>query len=203
MNQSDQGSERGSKSDLPEKLPDSLNKILKGLNDRQAEGVRNVHGPLLVIAGAGSGKTKMLTHRIVNLIQNHHVRPENILAVTFTNKAAGEMRERVSRAMGLADGALTPPAFWMTGRAASYVSQPTIGTFHSVCVRMLRNELRYLPFTNQFQILDDSDQLSLIRECFRKLDLNEKMFAPKSFQYTMNEAKCWAKGPQEIGRAHV
>src|SRR5579871_6275528 len=112
---------------------------LKDLNDRQREGVEAAMGPVLVVAGAGSGKTKMLTARIAHLIGEHGVSPRNILAVTFTNKAAGEMRARVSRALGLHPDALTPPPPWVTGAAA--LEQPTIGTFHAICTRILRREL--------------------------------------------------------------
>jgi len=166
------------------------------LNERQSEGVLTVEGPLLVIAGAGSGKTKMLTSRIAHLIQDYNVNPANILAVTFTNKAAGEMRHRVGKTLGFSEESWkNPPPFWMEN---SFSGQPTIGTFHSICVRILRKEMAHLPFTGQFQILDDSDQLSLVKNCFKQLNLNEKMFSPKSFQHSINEAKCACQDPQDI-----
>ena len=166
------------------------------LNDRQRQGVLTVDGPLLVIAGAGSGKTKMLTSRIVHLIRDHQVNPQNILAVTFTNKAAGEMRHRVGQALNAPEETWkNPPPFWMDH---TFAVQPTIGTFHSICVRILRREMSYLPFTAPFQIMDDGDQLSLVKNCFKQLNLNDKMFSPKSFQHAINQAKCSCQEPQDI-----
>lgn len=173
----------------------SSKSYLSELNDRQRAGVEATHGPVLVIAGAGSGKTKMLTARIVHLMGEHQVPGHNILAVTFTNKAAGEMRERVSRALGLSPDALNPPPPWMT---RAVLSQPTIGTFHSICVRLLRREIDRTPFRQQFVIYDDSDQLSLIKDCFSQLNLSEKTFSPKSFQHGINQAKCNALEPAEV-----
>ncbi len=174
-------------------------RYLQGLNGPQKEGVLATEGPVLVIAGAGSGKTKMLTTRIVHLIEGCGVPPENILAVTFTNKAAGEMRERVAHALGHTPESWKPVPFWAEGFAGRHSSaQPMIGTFHSVCIRILRRELARLPFTAQFNVMDDSDQLSLVKECFNKLNLSDKMFSPKNFQYAINEAKCAAKEPADI-----
>lgn len=168
---------------------------LNELNDRQRAGVEATHGPVLVIAGAGSGKTKMLTARIAHLMGQHQVPGHNILAVTFTNKAAGEMRERVCRVLGLSADALDPPPPYLT---RTLVSQPTIGTFHSICVRLLRREIDRTPFKQQFVIYDDSDQLSLIKDCFSQLNLSEKTFSPKSFQHGINQAKCNALEPHEV-----
>ena len=168
---------------------------LRDLNEPQRAGVEATHGPVLVIAGAGSGKTKMLTSRIVHLMSKYQVPAHNIMAVTFTNKAAGEMRERVSRAMGLHPDALTPPPPYFRG---TLLSQPTIGTFHSICTRILRREIDRTPFKQQFVIYDDSDQLSLIKDCFSQLNLSEKTFSPKSFQHAINQAKCSALEPHEI-----
>ncbi|MBI3543590.1 MAG: UvrD-helicase domain-containing protein [Deltaproteobacteria bacterium] len=169
---------------------------LNELNDRQRAGVEAAHGPVLVIAGAGSGKTKMLTARIVELMGKHQVPAHNILAVTFTNKAAGEMRERVSRALGLHPDALTPPPPWVRGSA--HLSQPAIGTFHAICTRLLRREIDRTPYKQQFVIYDDSDQLSLVKDCFSQLNLSDKTFSPKSFQHGINQAKCSAFEPHEL-----
>ncbi|MEW6057677.1 MAG: ATP-dependent helicase, partial [Bdellovibrionota bacterium] len=155
--------------------------FFRDLNDRQRAGVEATHGPVLVIAGAGSGKTKMLTARIVHLMSNVGVAGHQILAVTFTNKAAGEMRERVSRALGLAADALEPIPTYLS--SSVFFSQPMIGTFHSVCTRILRREIERTPYSQQFVIYDDSDQLNLVKECFSKLNLSEKTFSPKSFQH--------------------
>ncbi|MEK6706968.1 MAG: UvrD-helicase domain-containing protein [Bdellovibrionota bacterium] len=157
---------------------------LKGLNDRQKQAVLITEGPLIVLAGAGSGKTKMLTSRICYLIETCGVRPENILAVTFTNKAAGEMRERVERTLSASPGGFR-------GRAE-------IGTFHSICVRMLRAEADRTPFTKPFVIYDDADQLNLVKEAMEKLVIDDKAFSPKAIQVAINRAKCDAKEPQDL-----
>ncbi|MGE4233889.1 MAG: ATP-dependent helicase [Bacteriovoracia bacterium] len=174
-----------------------MSDFFESLNPQQKEGVVCTKGPVLVLAGAGSGKTKMLTARIAQLIGVEKVFPQNILAVTFTNKAAGEMRERVSRLLGLHEDALNPlPPYMMA--TAGFFSKPTIGTFHSVCLQILRREIDKTPYQQQFQIYDDGEQLSLIKECFQKLDISEKSFSPKSFQYGINQAKCAAQGPDEL-----
>jgi len=157
-----------------------------GLNDRQREAVQSTMGPLIVLAGAGSGKTKMLTSRIAHLIESERVPPYQILAVTFTNKAAAEMRERVERILH-------------SGSSAFGV--PEIGTFHSVCVRLLRRELPFTPFTKPFVIYDDSDQLSLIKTALEKLKIDDKAFNPKAMQSGINRAKCDAKEPHELEAA--
>ena len=169
---------------------------LMALNPAQQEGAMTVTGPVLVIAGAGSGKTKMLTARIINLMASYHVPGSRILAVTFTNKAAGEMRERISRALGL-----SPDSRSILGLdiGSSVVLQvPMVGTFHSVCTRILRRELLHTPFAQQFVIYDDSEQLSVIKECFQKLQISDAAFSPKAFQYAINQAKCAAKEPNDI-----
>src|SRR5580765_624277 len=115
---------------------DIKQKILAGLNDRQAQAVTAPLGPVLVLAGAGSGKTKVLTHRIAYLISENLFKAENILALTFTNKAAKEMQGRVQ--------SIFP-----------YIGMPTMGTFHSVCARLLRQEIQHLGYTKGFVIVDD------------------------------------------------
>jgi DNA helicase-2/ATP-dependent DNA helicase PcrA len=139
--------------------------FLKGLNPRQREAVTCTEGPLLILAGAGSGKTRVITHRIAHIIASKHVPPSAILAVTFTNKAAGEMRERVAAL--LADMALE--------------SSPTVATFHSFCVRLLRRDgdplARIRPgFTRRFTVYDDEDQLAIVKSAYRGLGLDEKEF---------------------------
>src|SRR5581483_239712 len=126
--------------------------FLKGLNAQQREAVAHTEGPLLILAGAGSGKTRVITHRIAHIITARRVPPSAILAVTFTNKAAGEMRERVA---ALLEG-------------AALDSEPLIATFHSFCVRLLRRDgdplARIRPgFTRRFTIYDDEDQLGIIK----------------------------------------
>ena len=138
------------------------NELLKGLNDKQYEAVINTEGPCLVIAGAGSGKTKVLTHKIAYLIKEKEVLPWNILAITFTNKAANEMKERISAIVG--DDAKD---IWM-------------GTFHSICVRILRRFIDRIGFETSFIILDTSDQRTLVKTCLRDLNIDDKLFTDRS-----------------------
>ena len=126
------------------------NEILKGLNKEQFEAVTHVDGPLLVIAGAGSGKTRVLTHRIAYLIAECGVKPWNIIAITFTNKAAKEMKTRIEGIVG------------------DIASDIWIGTFHSMCVRILRKEISRIDFTRDFVIYDTSDQKVVIKECIKE-----------------------------------
>ena len=124
--------------------------ILAGLNPEQQEAVEATEGPLLVLAGAGSGKTRVLTHRIAYLVGVCGLPPESILAVTFTNKAAGEMRERVHKLLGpVAEG------LW-------------VATFHSTCVRILRREIGQLGFSRGFAIYDESDALSAVKDALKR-----------------------------------
>jgi ATP-dependent DNA helicase UvrD/PcrA len=134
------------------------------LNPAQQEAVEHVHGPLLVLAGAGSGKTRVLTTRIAALIDRHGVPPERIFAVTFTNKAAGEMKQRIGRLLGR-----DPSGLW-------------IGTFHSLSARLLRREAELLGFTRQFTIYDEDDRLSLIKRLMDQRGHSTKMFPPRAVQ---------------------
>src|SRR5205823_7824826 len=139
--------------------------FLKGLNAQQREAVNQIDGPLLILAGAGSGKTRVITHRIAHIITSRHVPPSAVLAVTFTNKAAGEMRERVNAL--LADAHLD--------------SSPNVSTFHSFCVRLLRRDGDPLSkvrpgFTRRFSIYDDEDQLMIVKSGYRMMGLDEKEF---------------------------
>lgn len=151
--------------------------ILQGLNPAQKEAVETLEGPLLILAGAGSGKTKTLTHRIANLIA-HGVQPSSILAVTFTNKAAREMRERLWR---LTDGrGDLPPRSFM----------PYMGTFHGICVKILRIEAEALKLDRNFVIYDTDDQISLIKRTIKNLRLSdEKSLKPKSIQSIISKSK--------------
>ncbi len=138
-------------------------------------------GPLLVVAGAGSGKTKALTHRIAHLIQEKGIPGDNIMAVTFTNKAAMEMQERVS---GLLDGT---PGY-----------RPVIGTFHSICVRILRKHLHELDMENNFVIYDTTDQKVLVKRIMKSMQMDEKQMNPKSVLYAISNAKNNLIGPVEF-----
>ncbi len=164
-----------------------MSKLESLLNEPQREAVLATEGPLIVLAGAGSGKTKMLTSRIAYLIQEKRIAPYQVLAVTFTNKAAAEMRERVEKLLG------------HTGTSSN---GPEIGTFHSVCVRLLRREIAKTPFTKPFVIYDDSDQLSLIKKAMTTLQIDEKNFNPKAIQGGINRAKCDAIEPHELEPAN-
>lgn len=155
---------------------------LDSLNPKQKEAVLKTEGPLIVLAGAGSGKTKMLTSRIAYLMDVRGVPAHQILAVTFTNKAAREMRERVERHL----------------HGSAFLGIPEIGTFHAICVRLLRRELQATPFTKPFTIYDDSDQLSLIKRVIEKLGIDEKAFSPKGMQAAINRLKCEAVDAHEL-----
>src|SRR3954453_17997916 len=139
--------------------------FLTGLNPQQREAVLNPEGPLLILAGAGSGKTRVITHRIAHIITSRRVPPTAVMAVTFTNKASNEMRERVNAL--LADVSLD--------------SSPNVSTFHSFCVRLLRRDgdplARVRPgFTRRFTVYDDEDQLQIIKAGYRALGLDDKEF---------------------------
>ncbi len=153
---------------------------LDGLNPAQREAVEHVHGPLLVVAGAGSGKTRVLTMRIARLIDQAGVSPKRIFAVTFTNKAAGEMKERVGRLLGQ-----DPAGLW-------------IGTFHSLSARLLRREAEALGFSRQFTIYDEDDRLSLIRRLMDTLGHSTKLFPPKVIQSVISAAKNRMVPPDEL-----
>jgi DNA helicase-2/ATP-dependent DNA helicase PcrA len=135
---------------------------LENLNPQQLQAVCHSEGPLMVVAGAGSGKTRVITCRIANLIQEEGVSPDSILAITFTNKAAGEMKERVRNMLDL--------------RGAS----PWISTFHSFCLRILRKHISELGFSNDFAIYDTQDQLTLIKQCMKAVEISADAFPPKT-----------------------
>ncbi|MCT9143807.1 DNA helicase PcrA [Streptomyces violarus] len=145
--------------------------LLEGLNDNQRAAVAHSGSPLLIVAGAGSGKTRVLTHRIAHLLAERDVHPGQILAITFTNKAAGEMKERVEQLVGPRANAM-----WVM-------------TFHSACVRILRRESKKLGFTSSFSIYDAADSKRLMALVCRDLDLDPKRFPPKSFSAKISNLK--------------
>lgn len=165
-----------------------MDTILGGLNPAQKEAVETLEGPLLILAGAGSGKTKTLTHRIANLIA-HGVMPSNILAVTFTNKAANEMRVRLWGILEPdADGEIDPPRSFM----------PYMGTFHGIAVRILRIEADAAGLDRNFVIYDADDQVSLIKRILKDLKLTDnKNLKPKSIQAIISSEKNQGNGPDE------
>ena len=145
--------------------------LIEGLNDRQKEAVISTEGPCLVIAGAGSGKTKVLTHKIAYLISEKYVKPWNIIAITFTNKAANEMKERLQNIIGDAANDL-----WM-------------GTFHSICVKILRKYIDRIGFDHSFLIFDTSDQKTLIKECLKDLKVDDKLFTDRAVLSEISNGK--------------
>ncbi|MEM7434449.1 MAG: UvrD-helicase domain-containing protein, partial [Myxococcota bacterium] len=153
---------------------------LSSLNPRQREAVVHEGGPLVVFAGAGSGKTRVITYRVAHLIAAHDVPPWRILAVTFTNKAAGEMRERLLGLLGDSGTAVR------------------VGTFHATCARFLRREGEALGISKDFTIYDDQDQLALVKRVLRDLGLDEKRYQPKSIAGRINRAKQEVQGPDEV-----
>src|SRR5437868_5060218 len=144
---------------------------LSGLNPRQRDAVTHGDGPLLVLAGAGSGKTRVITYRIAWLIGERGVAPYNILAVTFTNKAANEMLGRVEH--------IVP----------NIGARPWIGTFHSTSLRILRRYADRLGFAKSFVVYDTADQLTLVRRCMRELQMNDEAFPPRSVLSRISHAK--------------
>jgi DNA helicase-2/ATP-dependent DNA helicase PcrA len=152
--------------------------LLEGLNDPQRQAVEHYEGPLLILAGAGSGKTRVLTHRVAYLIYAYGVRPEEIVAITFTNKAAGEMKQRIEQLIG-------PIARTMW-----------ISTFHSMCARVLRREAKRLGYKSTFSIYDEDDRRRLIKRCLGELDLDPKRLPPEALVRTISDAKSQLKDPE-------
>ena len=158
--------------------------VLASLNDAQREAVMHFEGPILVLAGAGSGKTRVLTTRIARLIEHHGVDPRHILAVTFTNKAAGEMRERVARLLGA-----EPEGMWA-------------GTFHAIGARLLRREAPLVGRTASFTIYDEDDSLALVRRVMEQARISTKDWAPKALRAEISDAKNALVTPEEYA-AHA
>ena len=156
-----------------------MQKLLEELNPKQKEAVENTDGPCLVIAGAGSGKTKVLTYKIAYLMQEKNVKPWNILAITFTNKAASEMRDRAEALIG------------------SNINDLWLGTFHSICVRILRRFIDRLGFDTSFAIFDTSDQKTLVKNCLKELNIDTKMFTEKMVLNEISNAKNEMMEPKE------
>jgi DNA helicase-2/ATP-dependent DNA helicase PcrA len=158
-----------------------MSSLFDGLNPAQERAVTTTEGPVLVLAGPGSGKTRVLTHRVAYLIQEHGVPPWRVMAVTFTNKAANEMKERLGVLLGDAD-----------------LSNLTIGTFHAICVRLLRREADTLGIDRNFVIYDDSDQRSLVKQAIKLLDINDKQYRPRAMLSIISRAKTNMLGPDDF-----
>lgn len=160
-------------------------KHLDGLNPEQQEAVLHTEGPLLILAGAGSGKTRVLTHRIAYLIEEKSIYPSNILAITFTNKAAREMKERVESLIG-------------------NVSDMWISTFHAACVRILRRNIEKLTqYKKNFVVFDDKDQEAVVKECLKELNLNEKNFPFRTVSSVISGAKDQLLTPEKFYEKHM
>src|SRR5882724_36737 len=167
--------------------------FLSQLNPQQREAVETTEGPVLILAGAGSGKTRVITYRIAHLIEHLGVMPESILAMTFTNKAASEMVERVDKLVG-----------------GLSIAKPVISTFHSFCVRVLRRDIEAMRIpssvpgqppighTKSFVIYDDSDQQSLVKGIMRRLGVDYKQVTPRSVLGHISYAKVHILDPQEL-----
>ncbi|CEH35817.1 DUF3553 domain-containing protein [Romboutsia lituseburensis] len=158
---------------------------LDTLNPAQREAVEKTEGPVLILAGAGSGKTRVLTTRIAHLIENKGVQAPNILAITFTNKAANEMRERVEETLG------------------SDTKEMWISTFHSCCVRILRKDINRIGYNRSFIIYDSADQVTLVKDCLKELNLSDKAFEPKVVISTISGAKDKLHSPKEFKQMHM
>lgn len=160
----------------------SREELLRGMNPQQKEAVLATAGPLLLMAGAGSGKTRVLTHRVAYLIQEKDVNPWNILAITFTNKAAREMRERIHALVGPESEDI-----W-------------ISTFHSMCVRILRREVEKIGYNRNFTILDSSDQLSLMKRMLKELNIDPKKYDPRGILASISNAKNKLQTPANVSK---
>ncbi|MFD1850755.1 DNA helicase PcrA [Oceanobacillus bengalensis] len=163
-------------------MSQTMDDLLKGLNKQQQEAVKTTEGPLLIMAGAGSGKTRVLTHRIAYLIGEKDVSPRSILAITFTNKAAREMRDRVSKLVGPDSGNM-----W-------------VSTFHSMCVRILRRDIDRIGYNSNFTILDSGDQLSVVKQVLKNLNIDPKKMDPRAMIGQISSAKNELITPEEFSK---
>jgi DNA helicase-2/ATP-dependent DNA helicase PcrA len=155
-----------------------MDSLLDSLNERQREAVLHTDGPLLIVAGAGSGKTRVIVHRLAHILDRRLAPPHEIVAVTFTNKAAGEMKERVDRLLG-------------AGHGGAQVS-----TFHSWCLRLLRQHATHLGYEDDFLIYDDADQKALLKECLADLQIDDATFTPRLLSYRISDAKNHGLSPE-------
>ncbi len=155
--------------------------LTKLLNPQQLEAVEAAEGPVLILAGAGSGKTRVITYRVAHLIENRNIRPEQILAVTFTNKAADQMKFRVRNLL-----------------RAPRSGEPLISTFHSLCVRILRREIEALGYTHDFTIYDEADQLQVVKAAMKDLKVDDRLVSAKTIQSRISHAKNHGKTAQNL-----
>src|SRR5262245_37702599 len=155
--------------------------LAKLLNPQQFEAVKTTEGPVLILAGADSGKTRVITYRVAHLIEDLGVRPEQILAVTFTNKAADQMKSRVRNLL-----------------RAARSGDPLISTFHSLCVRILRREIEALTYTRDFTIYDESDQLQVVKAAMKDLKVDDRVVTAKTIHSRISHAKNHGKTAQNL-----
>ena len=168
-----------------QQLSQTINELLTQLNKEQREAVKHTEGPLLVMAGAGSGKTRVLTYRIAYLIQEKFVSPHNILAITFTNKAAREMKQRVHALVGQGS------------------ERMLVSTFHSMCVRILRRHIDRIGYDSNFTIIDQTDQVSVMRQVLKDLNIDPKSYHPRAMLAQISTAKNELKTPKQYAeKAH-
>lgn len=159
---------------------DNGDELLVGLNPEQEAAVKHLDGPLLILAGAGSGKTRVITYRIAYMMKKHNVAPGSILAITFTNKAANEMKERITS---------------LVGNRSNYIWS---GTFHSIFARILRRHAEAIGYDKNFVILDTDDQVKIIKQIMGELNISEKLYKPKSFQFEISDAKNKMISPESL-----
>src|SRR6476646_9210295 len=157
--------------------------FLSSLNDSQRDAVLTTDGPLLILAGAGSGKTRVITHRMAYIIANGHAKPDQLLAVTFTNKAAEEMRGRVEQLLG------------------EDCRQIWLSTFHSLCARLLRREAPAIGLSRDFVIYDSSDQLAVVKQGMKALDVDDKLIQPRAALSRISQAKNRMESPDDLRSA--
>ena len=163
-----------------------MSNLLNQLNPQQRAAVEETEGPLLILAGAGSGKTRVIAYRIAYLIEARQVPPENILAVTFTNKAADQMKERVGKLL--------------SGQLKLRPGAPHVSTFHSFCVSVLRRHIERLGYSRDFTIYDDDDQLRVLKACIQELGLSEQITSPRGTLAKISYAKNRGLSPEELYR---
>ncbi|MGE4234710.1 MAG: ATP-dependent helicase, partial [Bacteriovoracia bacterium] len=161
--------------------------VTSKLNPEQKKAVETVNGPVLILAGAGSGKTRVLTHRMANIIAGAHASTDEILCVTFTNKAAKEMEHRIYKILSELSIPVTR-TLW-------------VNTFHSFCVRILRQHIDLLDYKKPFTIYDSGDQLAQIKRVMQALNINDKMFPAKNFQSRISSAKMMGVTPENVNKS--
>lgn len=163
--------------------------LLNDLNDEQRQAVKHTDGPALILAGAGSGKTRVLTYRVVYLICEKNIAPESIIMVTFTNKAAGEMKERIKKLLTIHHEPTT-----------TNYELPFAGTFHSLCAKILRKDGKHIGIDSGFLIYDASDQLDTVKDIMKRLDISTRSFNPGAILHTISQAKNELLGPLEYAQ---